>query len=125
MNSMPGSPHSWQSYRVVMISPRRSIICCGVGNAFTRFLGDGRVCLTTAVPEPSAAKPGCSGAPIAAANASWFFTPLIQTCRLNDVDPQAWLAEILARIANRPASRFDELLPWHWAARQKPPKLVG
>jgi hypothetical protein len=30
---------------------------------------------------------------------------------MNDIDPQAWLAEILARIAEHPAQRLDELLP--------------
>ncbi|NYG45439.1 hypothetical protein GGD67_002897 [Bradyrhizobium sp. IAR9] len=39
---------------------------------------------------------------------------LITTCRLNDVDPKAWLANILARIADLPASRLHELLPWEW-----------
>ncbi len=43
---------------------------------------------------------------------------LIQTCRLNDVDPQAWLADVLARIADHPVSRLDELLPWNWKAAQ-------
>jgi hypothetical protein len=37
---------------------------------------------------------------------------------LNDVDPQAWLADILARIAEHPANRIDELLPWNWAGRR-------
>jgi non-homologous end joining protein Ku len=36
------------------------------------------------------------------------------TCRLNDVDPKAWLADVLARIADLPASRLHELLPWEW-----------
>jgi hypothetical protein len=36
------------------------------------------------------------------------------TCRLNDVDPHAWLADILARLAGHPAHRIDELLPWRW-----------
>lgn len=44
---------------------------------------------------------------------------LIQTCRLNNVDPQAWLADVLARIADYSVSRLDELLPWNWCARQK------
>jgi hypothetical protein len=39
---------------------------------------------------------------------------LIGTAKLNDVDPQAWLADVLRRIADRPASRLDELLPWNW-----------
>jgi hypothetical protein len=39
---------------------------------------------------------------------------LIVTAKMNDIDPQAWLADILARIAEHPASRIDELLPWNW-----------
>ena len=39
---------------------------------------------------------------------------LIATAKLNDVDPRAWLADVLARIANHPASRLDELMPWNW-----------
>ena len=41
---------------------------------------------------------------------------LIQTAKLNDIDPQAWLADVLARIADMPLSRLGELLPWHWRA---------
>ncbi len=38
---------------------------------------------------------------------------MITTCRLNDVDPKAWLADVLAKLINGwPASRLDELLPW-------------
>ena len=39
---------------------------------------------------------------------------LIVTAKMNDVDPQAWLADVLARIADHPANRLDELLPWQW-----------
>ena len=39
---------------------------------------------------------------------------LIGTAKLNDVDPQAWLADVLARIAELPQTRLHELLPWHW-----------
>jgi hypothetical protein len=42
---------------------------------------------------------------------------LIGTAKLNDLDPQAWLADVLARIANLPLSRLPELLPWEWARR--------
>ena len=39
---------------------------------------------------------------------------IIVTAKMNDVDPQAWLADVLARIAEHPAHRIDELLPWNW-----------
>ena len=39
---------------------------------------------------------------------------LIMTAKLNDVDPQAWLADVLARIAEIPQARLPELLPWNW-----------
>ena len=39
---------------------------------------------------------------------------LIMTAKLNDVDPQAWLADVLARIADMPQSQIAELLPWNW-----------
>jgi hypothetical protein len=39
---------------------------------------------------------------------------LIMTAKLNEVDPQAWLADVLARIADHPVQRLNELLPWHW-----------
>jgi hypothetical protein len=45
---------------------------------------------------------------------------LIVTAKMNDVDPQAWLADVLARIAEHPASGIDELLPWHWRPRSEP-----
>jgi transposase len=43
---------------------------------------------------------------------------LIVTAKLNDVDPQGWLADVLARIAEMPQSRLHELLPWEWKAPQ-------
>jgi len=36
---------------------------------------------------------------------------------MNDIDPQAWLADVLRRIADHPASRLPELLPWNWKDR--------
>ena len=42
---------------------------------------------------------------------------LIGTARLNNIDPQAWLADVLGRIAETPASRLDDLLPWNWRQR--------
>ena len=40
---------------------------------------------------------------------------LIETARLNDLDPEAWLADVVERIADHPINRVDELLPWNWA----------
>jgi transposase len=90
--------------------------------AFTRFLNDGRVCLSN-----NAAERGLRG--IALGRKSWLFAgsdrggdraaamySLIVTAKMNDIDPQAWLADVLARIASHPASRVDELLPWNWRA---------
>ena len=44
---------------------------------------------------------------------------LIGTAKLNDVDPQAWLADVLARISGTPKSQLDELLPWNWQDSQR------
>ena len=45
---------------------------------------------------------------------------LIGTAKLNDIDPQAWLADVLGRIAELPQSRLPELLPWNWKAHRHP-----
>ena len=89
-------------------------------DAFTRFLDDGRICLTN-----NAAERTLRG--VALGRKAWLFAgsdrggeraaamySLIATAKLNDVDPRAWLADVLARIADHPASRLQELLPWHW-----------
>ena len=89
-------------------------------DAFTRFLDDGRVCLTN-----NAAERALRCVPLG--RKAWLFCgsdrggeraaviyTLIQTAKLNDIDPQAWLADVLARIAGHPAGRLDDLLPWNW-----------
>jgi transposase len=87
---------------------------------FARFLDDGQICLTN-----NAAERALRG--IALGRKSWLFAgsdrggqraavmySLIVTAKMNDVDPQAWLAYVLASIAQHPVSRLDELLPWNW-----------
>ncbi|MFB9269079.1 IS66 family transposase [Bradyrhizobium erythrophlei] len=87
---------------------------------FARFLDDGRICLSN-----NAAERALRG--IALGRRNWTFAgsqrgadraavmlTLITSARLNDVDPKAWLADVLARIADLPASRLHELLPWEW-----------
>jgi transposase len=90
---------------------------------FTLFLEDGRVCLSN-----NAAERGLRG--IALGRKAWLFCgsdrggqrtaamySLIVTAKMNGVDPQAWLADVLFRIATHPAHRLDELLPWNWTPR--------
>ena len=96
--------------------------------AFARFLDDGRICLTN-----NAAERALRG--VAIGRKSWLFAgsdrggeraaaiySLIVTARLNDVDPRAWLADVLRRIADQPASRLADLLPWNW---HKPPNKTA
>jgi transposase len=86
---------------------------------FARFLDDGRVCLSN-----NAAERALRG--IALGRKAWLFAgsdrggdraafmySLIVTAKLNDIDPQAWLADVLSRIAEMPASRLGDLLPWN------------
>ncbi|MEA2910217.1 MAG: transposase [Bradyrhizobium sp.] len=93
--------------------------------AFTRFLDDGRVCLTN-----NAAERALRGVAIGRRN--WTFAgsdagghraaavyTLIETCKMNNVDPQAWLADVLARLPDHPANRVADLLPWNWKASHR------
>jgi len=85
----------------------------------TRFLDDGRICISN-----NAAERALRCVPLG--RKAWLFCgsdrgeraavhyTLIQTAKLNDADSQAWLADVLARIADHPASRLDALLPWNW-----------
>ena len=41
----------------------------------------------------------------------------IHTCKLNDVDPRVWLADVLMRLPDHPAKRIQELLPWNWSPK--------
>ncbi len=88
--------------------------------SFARFLGDGRVCMTN-----NSSERALRG--LALGRKAWlfagsnrggqraaFFNSLIVTAKLNDVDPQAWLADVLGRIASHPAQRLADLLPWNW-----------
>ena len=92
----------------------------GRWDAFTRFVDDGRICLTN-----NAAERALRG--VALGRKAWLFAgsprggdraafmySLIVTARMNDVDPQAWLADVLARTPEISLSRMPELLPWNW-----------
>jgi transposase len=91
-------------------------------DALVRFLDDGRLCLSN-----NAAERALRG--IAIGRRNWIFAgsddggrraaaiyTLIETAKLNDTDPLAWLAHVLACLQDHPAKRIDELLPWNWKA---------
>jgi transposase len=99
-------------------------------SGFTRFLEDGRVCLSN-----NAAERSLRG--VALGRKSWLFAgserggqraaaiyTLIGTAKLNNIDPQAWLADVIARISDMPASRLHELLPWNWKPEDKTANAV-
>jgi transposase len=90
--------------------------------AFARFLDDGRICMSNNAAERAERR-------VAVGRKNWTFCgsdsggqraavmyTLIHTARLNGVDEKAWLADVLARIADHPARRIEDLLPWRWKA---------
>ena len=92
--------------------------------SFARFLDDGRICLSN-----NAAERALRG--FALGRRSWLFAgsergaeraasvaTLIMTAKLNDLDPLAWLADVLGRINAHPARALADLLPWNWRAAQ-------
>jgi transposase len=89
-------------------------------DAFTRFLDDGRICLSN-----NAAERALRG--IALGRKAWLFAgsdrggeraavmfTLIQSAKLCGIDPRAWLADVLARIADHKIGDLAALLPWNW-----------
>jgi transposase len=86
--------------------------------SFARFVSDGRICMTNNAAERRVRT-------VAVGRRNWTFCgsdrggdraaamyTLIQTCRLNDVDPHAWLRDVIAQISDHPQTRLHELLPW-------------
>lgn len=84
---------------------------------FTHFLDDGRICLSN-----NAAERALCG--LALGKTSWLFAgsdqggpraammySLIVIALMNDVDPQAWLADVLARVADHSAHKLVDLMP--------------
>jgi transposase len=99
-------------------------------DGLVRFLDDGRLCMTN-----NAAERALRG--IAVGRHNWTFAgsdtggrraaaiyTLIETAKLSDVDPQAWLTDVLARLQDHPARRIAELLPWNWK-RQLPQRAAA
>src|SRR5215468_3019464 len=95
----------------------------------TRFLDDGRLCVSNNAAERALR---C----VAVGRHNWTFAgsdeggrraaaiyTLIETAKLNDADPRAWLADVLARLPDHPAKRIGDLLPWNW--KVSPTKLAA
>src|SRR5271165_4082018 len=95
--------------------------------ALTRFLDDGRLCMSNNAAERTLR---C----VAVGRHNWTFAgsdegghraaamyTLIETAKLNDIDPQTWLADVLARLPDYPARRISDLLPWNW---RRPPRVA-
>jgi transposase len=94
--------------------------CLSRWDAITRFLDDGRLCMSNNAAERELRA-------VAVGRRNWTFAgsdeggrraaaiyTLIASAKLNDIDPQAWLADVLARLPDHPAKRIHELLPWNW-----------
>jgi transposase len=94
-------------------------------DALCRFLDDGRLCMSNNAAERAMR-------PLATGRRNWTFAgsdeggrraaaiyTLIETAKLNNIDPLAWLADVLARLQDHPVKRLDELLPWNWRSIQQ------
>lgn len=95
--------------------------------ALTRFLDDGRAEIDNNIAERAIRS-------IAIGRKNWLFAgskaggeraaavySVIETCKLNGIEPQAYIADVIAKIADDwPTSRWDELMPWNWTAEQPP-----
>jgi transposase len=95
--------------------------------ALTRFTEDGRLEMTNNAAERAIR-------PLTLGRRNWTFLgsdtggdraaavyTIIQSCRLNNVNCEAYLTDIIGRIADHPANKIDELLPWNW----KPPDATS
>jgi transposase len=101
-------------------------------DGLTRFLDDGRIELDSNIVERSMR-------PIVLNRKNALFAghdqgaenwacvaSLIETCKLNGVDPQAYFTDVLTKLVNLwPASRIDELMPWAWAPERCPSRIAA
>lgn len=99
--------------------------------ALIRFLDDGRLCMTNNAAERALRCVAVgrhnwtfAGSDAGGQRAAAIYT-LIESCKLNHVDPQAWLTDVLARLQDYPAKRIAELLPWNWKQQPLPLKLAA
>jgi transposase len=128
---------AWLEHQLTRVSAKATIadeIRYGLNHweGLTRFLDDGRIELDTNIVER-----GIRPIVLNRKNAlfaghdegaqNWAcIASLIETCKLNGVDPQAYLTDVLTKLVNLwPASRIDELMPWAWAAEHLAKRLAA
>lgn len=94
-------------------------------DAFARYATDGRLEMSNNAAERAMRSPVLGrrnylfvGSDAGGDRAAVFYT-IIMTAKMNGLDPEAYLTDIIARIGDHPASRIDELLPWNWAVPTK------
>ena len=101
-------------------SPRAIRYARSRWTALTRYLDDGRIEISNNAAE-NQIRPAAlgrknwlfCGSDVGGERAAAFYT-LIRTARLNGIEPEAWLTDVVARIGAHPINRLDELLPWNW-----------
>jgi transposase len=127
---------TWLRQQYARLSPNNQVAkaiaySLNCWDGLVRFLDDGRLCMTNNAAERALR---C----IAVGRHNWTFAgsdaggrraaaiyTLIETAKLNDVDPQAWLTDVLARLHDHPAKRITELLPWNWKTHKHQQKAAA
>jgi len=127
--------HSWAEKQLARISTKGDLAkafryALGRWHAFSLFLDDGRVAIDNNAAE-RAVRPICLG------KKNWLFAgseagaetlaramTLIESAKMNGLDPQAYITDLLNRIHDHKINRIDELLPWNWVPRTVPQALA-
>lgn len=128
--------HSWAEKQLTRISTKGDLAkafryALGRWHAFSLFIDDGRVAIDNNAAE-RAVRPICLG------KKNWLFAgsetgaetlaramTLIESAKMNGLDPQAYITDLLNRIHDHKINRIDELLPWNWVPRTIPLALAA
>jgi transposase len=121
---------AWLQEQYARLSPHSQVAkaiaySLNAWDALIRFLDDGRLCMTNNAAERAMRCVAVgrnnwtfAGSDAGGRRAAALYT-LIESAKLSDVDPQAWLTDVLARLQDHPAKRIAELLPWNWKRQQQ------